>query len=138
MVSTGSEKAINNGTQNAAKTPRTQQPPASMKRKSEAQETQQPPANKKIKNEAQQPPPAEGNKENVNPPSTPPPAKSKVDQHETTPGRVGPIKCIPSPDNPDIKAFKGPPGKKVRKTWYEKEEEYKQFIRENEGHYFHE
>jgi hypothetical protein len=138
MVSTGSGNAINDYSQNASKTTGTQRSPASKKRKSDAQETQQHPVNKKSKNEAQEPPPTEENKENVDPPSTPPPVESKVDQRETTPGRVGPIKCLPSPANPDIKPFKGPPGKKVRKTWYEKEQEYKQFIRENEGHPFHE
>lgn len=57
---------------------------------------------------------------------------------EHTPGRDGPIKEERRSASPDIKPFKGPPGKKVRKTAHEKNEEYKQFIRENEGHMFHE
>ncbi|KAK0103276.1 hypothetical protein ONS95_005309 [Cadophora gregata] len=57
---------------------------------------------------------------------------------EHTPGRDGPIKEEQRSASPDIKSFKGPPGKKVRKTAYEKNEEYKQFIRETPGHTFYE
>ncbi|KAG4414369.1 hypothetical protein IFR04_012506 [Cadophora malorum] len=60
------------------------------------------------------------------------------ERREHTPGRDGPIKEEWHLASPDIKPFKGPPGKKVRKTAHEKNEEYKQFIRENEGHMFHE
>ena len=122
------------------------QPPASNKGKRKAQEAQQAPAseNKKIKVENSAP--VEEDKENVSPPSTPkgqapqPPAELKAEpkEHEKTPGRVGPIKRTSFSVSPDIKPFKGPPGKKVRKTWYEKEEEYKQFIRDTELHPFHE
>jgi len=82
----------------------------------------------------------EDDKENVDPPSTPPPASSKVEnkQYERTPGRVGPIKSEDFSLKPDIKPFKGPPGKKVRKTAWEKNQEYVQFALENEGHCFHE
>lgn len=48
-----------------------------------------------------------------------------------------PILRIPEPPSPDIKPFKGEPGHKVRKTAHEKNEEYKQHIRDNEGHTFH-
>jgi len=97
---------------------------------------QQPPASKKRK---AQDDPAE-DKENIDPPSTPPPAASKVEetQHERTPGRVGPIKSDDFSLEPDIKPFKGPPGKKVRKTAWEKDQEYRRFALENEGHCFHE
>jgi hypothetical protein len=91
------------------------------------------------------------NKENFGRPSTPPPAASKVSttppndselahlpSYERTPGRVGPIKEMKFDVKPDIKPFKGPPGKKVRKTAWEKDEEYKQFALENEDHVFHE
>ncbi len=95
--------------------------------------------------------PEEENKENFGRPSTPPPAASKVattplndselahlPSYERTPGRVGPIKEERFDVKPDIKPFKGPPGKKVRKTAWEKEEEYKQFALENEDYVFHE
>lgn len=76
-------------------------------------------------------------------PSTPPPAglKSELEDepdYERTPGRDGRIKKDRSSVEPDIKPFKGPPGKKVRKTRSEKNEEYIQFALENEGHLFHE
>jgi hypothetical protein len=106
-----------------------------------SQETQQPVASKKRK--AQDEPTAEENKGTDNgPPATPPPAETAesnvvAEQHERTPGRVGPILPEDFSISPDIKPFKGPPGKKVRKTWYEKDQEYKQFIRENELHPFH-
>ncbi|KAH6721737.1 hypothetical protein BKA61DRAFT_505885 [Leptodontidium sp. MPI-SDFR-AT-0119] len=60
------------------------------------------------------------------------------ENREHTPGRDGPIKEERRSVTPDIKPFKGEPGKKVRKTAYEKNEEYKKFIRENEDHTFHE
>ncbi len=101
---------------------------------------------RKAENEA----PEEENKENIERPSTPP-AQSKssttppndselahLPSYERTPGRVGPIKEVKFNVSPDIKPFKGPPGKKVRKTAWEKNEEYKQFARENEDHVFHE
>lgn len=80
--------------------------------------------------------------ENPIPPSTPPRelgGRTLLPRNEKTPGRIGPIKPerfnLPSPD---IKPFKGPKGKKVRKTYWEKEEEYRQFILANEDHCFHE
>jgi hypothetical protein len=101
---------------------------------------------RKAENEAQE----DHNEENLHRPSTPP-AASKVwsspqpgeselahlPSYERTPGRVGPIKTVNFDIKPDIKPFKGPPGKKVRKTAWEKDQEYKQFVRENEGHVFH-
>lgn len=57
---------------------------------------------------------------------------------EQTPGREGPIKPEDFSCEPDIKPFKGEKGKKVRKTVWEKEEEYRQFAFENENHVFHE
>lgn len=57
---------------------------------------------------------------------------------ERTPGRDGPIKEERHDCEPDIKPFKGEKGHKVRKTHWEKEEEYRQFAFENEGHTFHE
>ena len=83
------------------------------------------------------------NKQNANPRVTPPPAKSpaqtKPVESQTTPGRIGPIKPEANFDlSPEIKPFKGPKGKKVRKTFQEKEDEYRQFGLENEGHCFHE
>jgi len=108
-------------------------------------------ANIKKKRKAENEVPEEDNKENVERPSTPPPTASKVSttplndselahlsSYERTPGRVGPIKEEKFDVKPDIKPFKGPPGKKVRKTAWEKEEEYKQFALENEDHVFHE
>lgn len=75
-------------------------------------------------------------------PSTPPAGLQSelADEpnYERTPGRDGPIKSERSCADPDIKPFKGPPGKKVRKTRREKEDEYTQFAFENEGHTFHE
>jgi hypothetical protein len=88
--------------------------------------------------------PEEDNKENIERPSTPPPTESgeselaHLPSYERTPGRVGPIKPENFDVSPDIKPFKGPPGKKVRKTAREKDEEYKQFVRENKDHVFHE
>jgi hypothetical protein len=92
--------------------------------------------------------PAEENKENA--PSkasknsrnaTPPPTETnKPDESKpsvNTPGRVGPIRKTSFSCEPDIKPFKGPPGKKVRKTAQEKDEEYKKFALENEKHVFH-
>lgn len=112
-----SGKALKEGNEKAAKISKAQRLPASKKRK------------------AQEAPPEEENKEKVRPRLTPPPAESKAlaeaKQNEKTPGRVGPIKRTSFSASPDIKPFKGPPGKKVRKTWYEKEEEYTQFICEN-------
>jgi hypothetical protein len=108
-------------------------------------------ANIKKKRKAESEVPEEEKKENVGRSSTPPPAASKVSttppndselahlpSYERTPGRVGPIKELKFDVEPDIKPFKGPPGKKVRKTAWEKEEEYKQFALENEDHVFHE
>jgi hypothetical protein len=62
---------------------------------------------------------AEEDKENAAPPTTPS-SKSKntfgLSRHKKTPGRDGPIKIEQDCPSPDIKPFKGPPGKKVRKT----------------------
>lgn len=63
--------------------------------------------------------------------------KAEAEELERTPGRLGPIKPKDFSVTPDIKPFKGPKGKKVRKTAHEKNEEYTQFIRENESHCFH-
>jgi hypothetical protein len=108
-------------------------------------------ANIKNKRKAENEVPEEENKENYGRLSTPPPAALEVSttppndselahlpSYERTPGRVGPIKELKLDVEPDIKPFKGPPGKKVRKTAWEKEEEYKQFALENEDHVFHE
>ena len=69
-------------------------------------------------------------------PRTPPPVDASQLQPRT-PGRVGPIKkecnC-----KPDIKPFRGEPGRKVRKTAAEKEREYTDFVRQHEGHPFYE
>ena len=77
------------------------------------------------KRKPQEAPPTEEDKENVYQPSTPPPAESKASsepaQHEKAPRRVGPIKKESFNCEPGIKPFKGPPGKKVRKTAYEKD-----------------
>lgn len=75
--------------------------------------------------------------EEINQESTPPPPP-EIRERERTPGRVGPIKKEDFSLEPDIKPFKGPKGKKVRKTFQEKEEEYAQFVLTNEGHPFHE
>lgn len=65
--------------------------------------------------------------------------EKELKPYETTPGRDGPIKPGGNFDcKLDIAPFKGPPGKKVRKTAREKDEEYRKFGRENEGHCFHE
>jgi hypothetical protein len=58
--------------------------------------------------------------------------------YERTPGRVGPIKPEDRNCRQSIEPFKGPKGKKVRKTAWEKDEEFKQFAREHESHPFHE
>lgn len=141
MVPTRSLKALRDGSENPAKPADTRQPPASSKRKSQVEDAQSPSISKNKRVKAEELVPAEDDKENIGRPTTPP-AQSKTEvepqQHEKTPGRVGPIINLPSPGKPDIKPFKGPKGQKVRKTWYEKEEEYKQFIRENPGHVFHE
>ena len=77
-------------------------------------------------------------------PSTPPPAAGLPSEladepnYEKTPGRDGPIKKEDFTVNPDIKPFKGPKGKKVRKTYEEKEEENTQFALDNENYIFHE
>ncbi|TVY82924.1 hypothetical protein LSUE1_G002266 [Lachnellula suecica] len=99
-----------------------------------------PQASTSKKRKAQEEPPIEDNKENVARPATPP-AESKFSSAKTcerTPGRVGPIKEDDRSLSPDIKPFKGTKGQKVRKTAHEKNEEYRQFARENEGHMFHE
>ena len=66
---------------------------------------------------------------------TPPPA-GEPQQQPRTPGRIGPIQescqC-----EPDIKPFRGEKGHKVRKSAFEKDQEYKDFIRRHEGHPFH-
>jgi hypothetical protein len=66
-------------------------------------------------------------------PQTPPPADEKEPR---TPGCVGPVKkecqC-----KPDIKPLKGEPGHKVRKSAWEKEKEYTDFVKQHEGHMFH-
>jgi hypothetical protein len=73
--------------------------------------------------------------------ATPPPSQSENSDESkpsvNTPGRVGPIRKTSFSCKPDIKPFKGPPGKKVRKTAQEKDEEYKKFALENEKHVFH-
>ena len=71
----------------------------------------------------------EENKENHSRVSIPTP-KPKVDKDNkptecpTTPGRVGPIMPSRYDLNPTIAPFKGPKGSKVRKSAYEKEQEY--------------
>ncbi|RDW60599.1 hypothetical protein BP6252_11982 [Coleophoma cylindrospora] len=107
-------------------------------RTAETSEPQQPPASRKRKAEE-----SGAAEEETDRPSTPPPAKAtKTAEPEqkiiTTPGRVGPIKPTLHDCSPDIKPFKGPPGKKVRKTAQEKAAEYKKFVLENEGHAFNE
>lgn len=101
---------------------------------------EQPPTSKKRK--AEEPLPSVEEVRENDRPTTPPSSKSKSDveskEHEKTPGRVGPIKPRSFSTSPNIQPFKGPPGKKVRKTRHEKDEEYKQFIRDNEKHIFHE
>ncbi|KAF2653770.1 hypothetical protein K491DRAFT_717738 [Lophiostoma macrostomum CBS 122681] len=67
-------------------------------------------------------------------PQTPQPAE---EQHPRTPGRVGPVKQSCSCE-PDIKPFRGEPGHKVRKSAWEKEKEYTDFVKQHEGHMFHE
>ena len=141
MVSTHSDGALEEAKSDVAKAGESDQTRVSQKRKSysDTQEDHQPLASKRSKNTLQSTPPAEENKENENRPSTPPPATPlQLTQHEKTPGRVGPIKPTLFSAEPDIKPFKGPRGKKVRKTWQEKEDEYAQFARENEDHCFHE
>jgi hypothetical protein len=73
--------------------------------------------------------------EEVERPKTPPPAKPA--RNEKTPGRVGPIKSTLFPKY-DIAPFKGPKGKKVRKTHQEKEEEYAERVLNDPDHCFHE
>jgi len=90
--------------------------------------------------------PPDEDKENASPPSTPksksPQSSAEIEagsrEYEKTPGRKGPIKEDDHSVKPDIKPFKGPRGKKVRKTVHEKNQEYTQFCLENEGHVFHE
>jgi hypothetical protein len=92
----------------------------------------QPKANISKKRKAEVAVPEDEDKENKARPSTPT-SKSKVSApapplgdselanmpgYERTPGRVGPIKEERFDVSPDIKPFKGPPGKKVRKTAY--------------------
>ena len=87
------------------------------------QDTKTSPPSKKVKVDV------EDDKENVSRPSTPDPG-SKVEEGKTsqenpsTPGRVGPIKRVSYDVEPNIAPFKGPKGKKVRKSAYEKEQEY--------------
>jgi hypothetical protein len=77
-------------------------------------------------------------KENM-PPSTPPNTKPEIlEYNPNTPARLGPIKKDDFSLRPNIEAFKGPKGAKVRKTPQEKREEYAQFVRDNEDHCFHE
>ncbi|KAF2249446.1 hypothetical protein BU26DRAFT_519506 [Trematosphaeria pertusa] len=77
-------------------------------------------------------------------PQTPPEGSPKdfpqqlQERNQKTPGRVGPVKKRDFDLEPQIHPFKGEPGHKVRKSAAEKEEEYTQFIREHEGHPFHE
>jgi hypothetical protein len=122
MVSLRSGTNLQNGNTKAANAPKTK--PASTNKKRKAPEAS-PPAN---------------DQENVPPPSTPPPesrAPAGLERNEKTPGRVRPIRYSDHSLDPDIKPFKGPPGKKVRKTWHEKNEEYRQFALNHEGHPFH-
>jgi hypothetical protein len=120
----------------AVATANSQQLLASKKGKRKAQESEQPSVDGNKKRKAEDLSLAEFDKENLNPPSTPPPPEQSK-EHEKTTGRVGPVIRISFSPSPDIKPFKGPPGKKVRKTRAEKNEEYKQFIREHENHPFH-
>ena len=140
MVSTRKGTVLKDSNKETAKNATVSQPPGSKKRKAqEAPQTE----NKENHNPPGAAPPAESKahverSENA----TPPPAESKGSAdpkpYEKTPGRVGPIKKDNLSLSPDIKPFKGPPGRKVRKTRHEKNEEYRQFARENEGHTFHE
>jgi hypothetical protein len=123
MVSLRSGTNLQNGNAKAANSPKTKTASANKKRKaSEASSSAD-------------------YQENVPPPSTPPPESNtpaNLERNEKTPGRVGPIKHSDHSLDPDIKPFKGPPGKKVRKTPHEKNEEYRQFALDNEDHTFHE
>jgi hypothetical protein len=110
MVSLRSGTKLQNGNTNTAKPPNMNPAPANKKRK------------------APEASPPTIDQENIPPPSTPPlDENSPADRqrNEKTPGRVGPIKNSDHSLDPDIKLFKGPPGKKVRKTPHEKNEEYK-------------
>jgi hypothetical protein len=122
MVSLRSGTKLQNGNTNAAKSSNMNPAPANKKRK--APEASSPASDQ----------------ENVPPPSTPPPepnTPANPERNEKTPGHVGPIKHSDNSLNPDIKPFKGPPEKKVRKTPHEKNEEYKQFALGHEDHIFH-
>lgn len=70
-------------------------------------------------------------------PKTPVGETAASSRNEKTPGRVGPIKEIDMNIDFDISPFKGPKGKRVRKTPQEKNEEYRQRARETPGHCFH-
>ncbi|KUJ23237.1 uncharacterized protein LY89DRAFT_680024 [Mollisia scopiformis] len=129
MVSLRSGKVLEESNKQPTKPATLPRAPVSKKRKAEEAES------------------TENEKENLTPAAaveptvsknnaTPPPPEPK--EYERTPGRIGPIKKKDFSIEPNIKPFKGPPGKKVRKTFEEKEEEYAQFARENEGHCFHE
>lgn len=138
MASLHDGKALKDSNEGLANTSKPQSP-ASKKGKRKAEETQPAPCENK-KRKAGDAPPIEEDKENTSPPSTPvkQETQSEAKEHEKTPGRVGPVKPRTRCPSPDIKPFKGPPRKKVRKTRAEKDEEYRQFARENEDHWFHE
>jgi len=117
MVSLRSGKAVKDTT-------------GSKKAESSQKTKTQPKANISKKRKAEAEAPEAEDKENEARPSTPP-SKSKVSApplgdselanmpgYERTPGREGPIEPENFDVEPDIKPFKGPPGKKVRKTAY--------------------
>ncbi|CAG8952491.1 hypothetical protein HYFRA_00001238 [Hymenoscyphus fraxineus] len=72
------------------------------------------------------------------PTKTPPSPTPAAKPYEKTPGRVGPIREDDMSIKFDIKPFKGPKGKKVRKTAQEKDDEYGRLCLETPGHTFHE
>jgi hypothetical protein len=130
MVSLRSGKAVN-GSSTSKKSEGSQKPKPQQKAN----------ISKKRKAETEAP---EEDKENEVRPSTPPPKPkapapplgdselANMPGYERTPGRVGPIKPEDRNCRPNIEPFKGPKGKKVRKTAWEKDEEFKQFAREHE------
>lgn len=85
---------------------------------------------------------ADEDKENNPHPSTPSAKSTEAYEplgRKTTPGRFGPVKPLRFDIlSPKIKPFKGPKGSKVRKTRWEKDQEYKQHIRDTPDHVFHE
>ncbi|KAH8679589.1 hypothetical protein BGZ60DRAFT_400297 [Tricladium varicosporioides] len=67
-----------------------------------------------------------------------PPGRDTPWPRPSTPGRVGPVLPRTFGQEYKIAPFKGPKGHKVRKTFWEKEEEYKQHILADPTHCFHE